>query len=174
MISSESLIDVFNKTAKTYADDVAVINEGRRYTFADMKILSDNVAVHLVSKGIDKGDRIALYCINSVNFAIAYMAIVKAGAVVVPLNLLQKPSEIAYVLNNAAVSGLLYHELFQENVDELSTLMTADIFDICIGSHAGMSSVWNSVLETPGSTVNIDIDAVNDLAAILYLSLIHI
>ena len=170
MISSESLIDVFNKTAKTYADDVAVIDEGRRYTFADMKILSDNVAVHLVSKGIDKGDRIALYCINSVNFAIAYMAIVKAGAVVVPLNLLQKPSEIAYVLNNAAVSGLLYHELFQENVDELFTLMTADIFDICIGCHAEMSSVWNSVLETPGSTVNIDIDAVNDLAAILYTS----
>jgi long-chain acyl-CoA synthetase len=170
MTGSESLIDVFNKTAKIYADDVAVIEESRRYSFADMKVLSDNMAVYLASKGVNKGDRIALYCINSANFAIAYMGIVKAGAVVVPINLLQKPSEIAYVLDNAEVLGLFYHGLFQTNVDALSNLIKTDIFKVCIDSHADMSSTWNNLLATPGVPAKIEVDAVNDLAAILYTS----
>jgi len=170
MTGSESLIDVFNKTAKIYADEVAVIEESRCYSFADMKVLSDNIAVYLASKGVNKGDRIALYCINSANFAIAYMGIVKAGAVVVPINLLQKPSEIAYVLDDAEVSGLFYHELFQVNVDALSNLINQDIFKVCIDSHADMSSAWNNLLATPGVPAKIEVDAVNDLAAILYTS----
>jgi len=171
MTSSESLIDVFNNTSEKYADNVAIFEESKRYTFTDIKTLSDSVAVYLRSKGIKKGDRIALYCINSANFAIAYMGIVKAGAVVVPINLLQKPSEIAYVLENAAVSCLVYHELFKTNVDELFGLITTDIFDICINNKHEPSSVWGLALTGPSREIdNIEIDAVNDLAAILYTS----
>ena len=54
----------------------------------------------LVSIGVEPGDKVALSCPNIPSFPIVYYGILKAGAVVVPLNVLLKAREIAYHLED--------------------------------------------------------------------------
>ena len=68
------------------------------------------VAGGLGSLGIAPGDHIALSCPNVPWFPIAYFGILKAGAVVVPLNVLLKPREIAYHLKDSQAKALLAFE----------------------------------------------------------------
>lgn len=52
--------------------------------------MSNKVANALKSTGVILGDKVALYCINSPWFVVAYYGILKVGATVVPINLLLK------------------------------------------------------------------------------------
>ena len=55
----------------------------------------------LVSRGIRPGDKVALSCPNLPYFPIVYYGILKAGATVVPLNVLLKGREVAYHLDDS-------------------------------------------------------------------------
>jgi long-chain acyl-CoA synthetase len=59
------------------------------------------VANLLVSRGIEPGDKVALSCPNLPYFSIVYWGILKAGATVVPLNVLLKGREVAYHLDDS-------------------------------------------------------------------------
>ena len=59
----------------------------------------------LVAKGIGRGDKVALTCPNLPYFPIIYYGILKAGAVVVPLNVLNKAREIAYYLDDSGAKA---------------------------------------------------------------------
>ncbi len=61
-----------------------------------------------------------------------------------PINLLQKSSEIAYVMNNAGISGLIYHELFQAQVNEALPQLKSNVFEIRISNEAEKSIAWES------------------------------
>src|SRR3712207_7807651 len=60
--------------------------------------------------GIAPGDHVALSCPNVPWFPIAYFGILKAGGVVVPLNVLLKPREIAYHLTDSDAKVLRSEE----------------------------------------------------------------
>ncbi len=165
-----SLIEVLNTTANKYADCSALISNDQSHTFLELKKASDQCAVGLLKQGVVKGDRIALYCINSLEFAIAYMGIVKAGAVVVPINLLQKPAEIVYVMDNANVTGIIYHEAFQTNTHDILNALRFPILSICVGSGSKEAIDWERFLDNDGILPEIPIDPKNDLVAILYTS----
>ena len=64
----------------------------------------------LAAIGIAPGDHVALTCPNLPWFPIAYYGILKAGAVVVPLNVLLKPREIAYHLKDSDAKALIAFE----------------------------------------------------------------
>src|SRR4051794_18007031 len=63
--------------------------------------MANQVANLLVSRGIEPGDKVALSCPNLPYFPVIYYGILKAGAVVVPLNVLLKGREIAYHLGDS-------------------------------------------------------------------------
>ena len=165
-----NLIQAFNRAADNYANNTAIIDGALSYSFNDIKVASDQFAVGLIEQGITKGDRVALYCINSAQFAIAYMGIVKAGAVVVPINLLQKPGEISYVLQNANVSTVIYHDAFEENIEQIKSLVDYALFFICISQDQQKAAAWNQAFNNQGDVPLLEIDTVNDLVAILYTS----
>jgi long-chain acyl-CoA synthetase len=77
--------------------DAVVLGE-TRLTYAQVNGAANQVANLLVSRGIRPGDKVALSCPNLPYFPIVYYGILKAGAVVVPLNVLLKGREIAYHL----------------------------------------------------------------------------
>ena len=79
----------------------AVVLGDTRLTYAQVDGAANQVANLLVSKGIEPGDKVALSCPNLPFFPIIYYGIVKAGAVVVPLNVLLKGREIAYHLGDS-------------------------------------------------------------------------
>ncbi len=164
-----SLPDVIRESAKCYPEYPAVIMATGTFSHADIDSLSDKAAAGLAAKGIQKGDRVALYCINSVEFVVAYVGIIKAGAVVVPINLMQKPAEVSYILEDSGAKGLIYHALFEENASiQIESLPSLE-FSICIDGSANADS-WETFLKNDQPLPQPEFNPLDDLVAILYTS----
>ncbi|HET9498818.1 MAG TPA: long-chain fatty acid--CoA ligase [Marmoricola sp.] len=88
-------------SARKYPDRDAVVLGDTRLTYAQVDAAANQVANLLASRGIRPGDKVALSCPNLPFFPIVYYGILKAGAVVVPLNVLLKAREIAYHLGDS-------------------------------------------------------------------------
>jgi long-chain acyl-CoA synthetase len=88
-------------SARHYPERAAVVLGAQRLTYAQLDAAANQVANMLVSRGVNPGDKVALSCPNLPYFPVVYYGILKAGAVVVPLNVLLKGREIAYHLNDS-------------------------------------------------------------------------
>ena len=88
-------------SARHYPERAAVVLGPQRLTYAQVNAAANQVAGLLRSRGIQPGDKVALTCPNLPYFPIVYYGILKAGAVVVPLNVLLKGREIAYHLQDS-------------------------------------------------------------------------
>jgi long-chain acyl-CoA synthetase len=87
-------------SARSHPDRDAVVLGDLRLTYAQVNGFANQVANMLVSRGIEPGDKVAISCPNLPYFPIVYYGILKAGATVVPLNVLLKGREIAYHLED--------------------------------------------------------------------------
>jgi long-chain acyl-CoA synthetase len=76
-------------------------------SYGELDALSDRFAAGLLSRGLQPGDAVALQLPNVPQFVIAYFGILKAGCVVVPMNVLFKAGEAGYVLADAGVRLLV-------------------------------------------------------------------
>ncbi len=92
---------VLEDSARHYPERTAVVLGDTRLTYAQVNAAANQVAGMLVARGIRPGDKVALSCPNLPYFPIVYYGILKAGAVVVPLNVLLKGREIAYHLQDS-------------------------------------------------------------------------
>jgi len=172
MKNSKSLPESLKETAARFGKQKAIVFGSRVLNFESLDNLSDRIAGALSARSIDKGDRIGLYCPNSDAFVLAYFGILKAGATVVPINLLLNPKEIAYILNNAGAKALIYSESFAENVRDLSQLVQDLEFRVCIGSGKAFDEdiPWSALLRGSTQTPAIDFEPKEDVAVILYTS----
>lgn len=94
-------------SARRHPERAAVVLGPQRLTYAQVDAAANQVAALLVSRGIQPGDKVALTCPNLPYFPIVYYGILKAGAVVVPLNVLLKGREIAYHLKDSGARAYL-------------------------------------------------------------------
>jgi len=101
-------------SARRYPDRDAVVLGDTRLTFRQLDAAANQVANLLVSKGIRRGDKVALTCPNLPYFPIVYYGILKTGAVVVPMNVLNKAREVTYYLED---SGAKAYFCFQGTPD---------------------------------------------------------
>lgn len=88
-------------SASHYPGRTAVVLGDTRLTYAQVDAAARQVAALLAERGIRPGDKVALSCPNLPYFPVVYYGILKAGAVVVPLNVLLKGREIAYHLSDS-------------------------------------------------------------------------
>ncbi|AEV86091.1 acyl-CoA synthetase [Actinoplanes sp. SE50] len=97
-------------SARRHPDRAAVVLGPQRLTYAQVEAAAGQVANMLVARGIQPGDRVALSCPNLPYFPIVYYGILKAGAVVVPLNVLLKGREITYHLKDSQATAYFCFE----------------------------------------------------------------
>ncbi|WP_020406804.1 long-chain-fatty-acid--CoA ligase [Hahella ganghwensis] len=109
-----NLATILDESAKNLPEKEAVVCGDIRLTFAQLRDTTNQIANGLIAAGIQPGDRIALSCPNLHFFPLAYFGIVKAGAVVVPLNILLSSQEIAYHLADSEAKGFICFEGSQE------------------------------------------------------------
>lgn len=96
-----NLSSLLEGTAASHPDRTALVLGDTRLTYAQVDAAANQVANLLVSRGIEPGDKVALSCPNIPYFPIVYYGILKAGATVVPLNVLLKGREVAYHLDDS-------------------------------------------------------------------------
>lgn len=105
-----NLATLLENSARTVPDRAAVVLGVQRLTYAELDAAARRVANLLHSRGIGPGDKVALSCPNLPYFPIVYYGILKAGAVVVPLNVLLKGREIAYHLADSEAKAYFCFE----------------------------------------------------------------
>src|SRR5205814_3658107 len=81
--------------------------DGRRYTHDELHAAAERWARVLRTHGVEPGDRVALWLGNREETVLAYLAVLRLGAVAVPLNLAYRRHELAHVLADAAPLLLL-------------------------------------------------------------------
>ncbi len=109
----------FHEAAQKFAHRPAIVTPEQTIYYSELDAQSDAIAAGLIAKGTKPGDHIGLYGINSSEFVAIYLAIQKTGAVVVPINLLLNPKEVAWILNDADVTRLFYFAPFAKAVDSI-------------------------------------------------------
>jgi long-chain acyl-CoA synthetase len=105
-----NLASIVSHHARLTPDHEAVVWEKVRMTYGELDRASNRVANALVQMGIGYGDKVAFSCPNLPYFPVVYYGIIKAGAVVVPLNVLFKPREISYHLADSDAKALIVFE----------------------------------------------------------------
>jgi long-chain acyl-CoA synthetase len=109
-MSQLNLAAVLEHPARLTPDRIAITCGAQQLTYAELNAAATRVAAGLHALGIRAGDHVALSCPNVPWFPIAYFGILKAGAAVVPLNVLLKPREIAYHLKDSDAKAVLAFE----------------------------------------------------------------
>src|SRR3546814_8309502 len=121
-----NLASLLENSARYFADRDAVILGDTRLSYAQVNGAANQVANLLVERGIGPGDKVALTCPNLPFFTIVYYGILKAGATVVPLNVLLKGREIAYHLEDSDAKRS------DEHTSELQSLMRISYAVFCL------------------------------------------
>lgn len=85
------------------AEDPALICQDKMLTYGEVREEVTLWAAHLQSSGVCKGDKVGLFSKNCNEFVIAYLAIIKAGGVVVPFNFQLAAPEVAYIVQDAGM-----------------------------------------------------------------------
>src|SRR2546422_3003212 len=96
--------------ARRWGAREALSFQGRRWTFAELSERVDRVARGLMGLGIAPGEHVALWMLNLPEFIDAAFAVMKIGAVLVPINTRFRTEDLAYVLAQSDASTLLIAE----------------------------------------------------------------
>ncbi len=96
-----NLAALLEDSTQKFPDREAIVFGDTRLTYAQVDAVANQVANLLASRGIGSGDKVALSCPNLPYFTLVYYGILKAGAAVVPLNVLLKAREVTYHLDDS-------------------------------------------------------------------------
>ena len=109
-----NIASIIEHHSRLAPDREAIVWNEMRFTFGQLNGLANRVANALAEMGIGLGDKVALSCPNLPFFPIVYYGILKAGAAVVPLNILFKAREVAYHLSDSDAKAIFVFEGTEE------------------------------------------------------------
>ena len=110
--------------AARFGDHPYLVADGERLTYAEMDARTAALARGLLAEGIGKGSRVGVLIPNSVDTAVVHLALLRIGAVLVPINTFLQTRELGWTIGHADLTELVMHPAFLTN-DYLERLETA-------------------------------------------------
>lgn len=104
---SSFLPDLLNRSATLFGHRPAIDFLGHTMNFATLAAHTERVAAGFQELGIEKGDRVGILLPNCPAFVISYYALLKIGAVVVNMNPLYAPEEIAFQIADSGLKTII-------------------------------------------------------------------
>jgi len=129
------LYTILDETASKYPDATYTIFADATRTFRQVKDTADRIANFLASRGISRGDRVAIFLPNIPHFPEIFFGILKAGATCVTCNPLYKTPELNYQLKDCGAKALFVmdHPIFYPTAvaalegAEVKTVVTCNV-----------------------------------------------
>ncbi|MBV9174945.1 MAG: long-chain-fatty-acid--CoA ligase [Chloroflexi bacterium] len=97
---------MLRRTARRLPHKQALLFKERTWTYAELDADCNRIAHGLAAIGVRKGEHVAILSRNSAAFVLLRFALARLGAVLVPINFMLNPSEVAFVLRHAGVRVL--------------------------------------------------------------------
>ncbi len=115
-----TLGDMFDKACDLYPSKEALVGEGKRYTYTELRSLVDKLAYSFLEEGFQPGDRVLIQLPNWTEFVISYFAMQKAGLVMVLLTVNHSAKEVAHLANLTQPKGWILPDRYRKtNYDPL-------------------------------------------------------
>ena len=153
------ITDLLERNSKLYGDEIALVEinpevqEPQRVTWKEYALIqptssapyrreitwsvfdekANRVAHLLLSRGIQKGQKVAILLMNCLEWLPIYFGILKAGAVAVPLNFRYTAQEIDYCLKKADVDVLFFGPEFIGRVEDIVPKISAQMLLFFVG-----------------------------------------
>jgi long-chain acyl-CoA synthetase len=114
-----SLVELFEKSIRSFGDRPAFTCMGKTITFAELDVLARNFGAWLQAKGLPKGARVAIMMPNCLQYPIAMFGTLRAGCVVVNVNPLYTPRELEHQLKDAGAEVIVILENFASVLEQV-------------------------------------------------------
>ena len=176
-VPATSLWDNLEFQARRFPDKTAIVFFGREISYRELVHQAERVAARLHALGVRKGDRVILLMQNSPQLIAAHYGILRANAVVVPVNPMNRPEELKHYITDpqarvALVTADLAAGLAKASnelpaADRLQHLIVThytDAFDPSTAGEESPPSVWNSWLIEPQAPASLEGGEVSDWA----------
>lgn len=163
--------EMLTSAAARTPDKTAIIFRDQPTSYAEFNRRSNQVANALMALGIQKGDRVGLLLHNIPLFMEAYYGILKIGGVVVPMNVLYKAGEVAYIMQDSGAKALLTFAPFAP-VALAAAAQAPEIKDVIVAAPVAVPGArsWAQVIgAAPETPPAVAIDE-SDLAVLSYTS----
>ena len=112
----KSVPQAFDEATARAPQQRAVVFYGREISYRELREAADRLACALAALGVRKGDRVALYLLNSPQFIVAYFAALKAGATVTPISPVYTSHEVRFQLENSGARAIVCQDILYDKV----------------------------------------------------------
>jgi len=144
--------------ARGAASATALVHGDRRVTYAELDALVTAAALAFVARGVEPGDRVAVYSPKSIEAVAAMLGVARAGGVLVPVNPVLKSGQVGHILADSGARLLVAPAARVAQLGDADALGTAETMPI----EEGWAGAGASLPPRAGDG--------GDLAAILYTS----
>ena len=161
-----------------YPLKTAIIADGKEYTYSDLTKASLRIAGHLISSGLLKGDRVAIYMNNSWQSAASIYGITLAGGVFLVINPQTKTDKLNFILNDSGASIVISEIHLKDTL--LQALKNAlSVQEVILsGDNSKLSNenkpirifIFDLILNEDTADSNLPAIIPSDLAALIYTS----
>ncbi|MDW8469250.1 MAG: long-chain fatty acid--CoA ligase [Burkholderiales bacterium] len=124
-VPPRSVVQVFDEACARDPKRAALVFHGRRIAYGELREAADRLACALARLGVRKGDRVALYLVNSPQFVIAYFAVLKCGAVVTPISPVYTSHEVRHQLADSGARVVVCQDLLYDKVERCGVPLEA-------------------------------------------------
>ena len=190
------ITEILDRNCKLYGNDICLveinpeIQETRRVTWKEYELIEPNPTTHyrreitwnvfeekanrfanmLISRGVKKGDKVAILLMNCLEWLPIYFGILKTGALAVPLNFRYTSDEIDYCLNLADVDILVFGPEFIGRVEEIAEKISKNRLLFYVGENCPTFAESYSELTANASSQSPQIRLTDDDYAAIYFS----
>jgi long-chain acyl-CoA synthetase len=102
-----------------WPDNIAVVFEGKRYTYKEFNERINRFANYLIQSGCQKGDGLVVMADNCSKYLEVYFAAAKIGMCVTPINVRLGDEEIVFIVNNSEATFFVVGDGYEEKVKQL-------------------------------------------------------
>lgn len=161
-------------SVRQFPEKTALVCDGQHYSYTQISQQATELAVFLQHRGVQRGDRVAIFMDNTLETVVSVYAALMIGAIFMPVNPLTKQDKLAYLLNDSRASVLLTHAglyaTFSNALAHNQSVHTCIFVGDLHSSHVDKRLLpYAGVAGTDGGLVDPGIID-QDLAAIIYTS----
>lgn len=164
-----TLHDRLRAAAREVGAKPALVQDDRSLSFSELDARADHLAGALSRRGVGTGDRVTLFMPNSIEFVVAFYGVLRAGAVVNPINAQSKERELRFQVEDSEAKVVLYHQALAAVVDAVRPELPGRVFGVTGATAPEGVERFDDLVGETGSpaapTVGMD-----DLAALPYTS----
>jgi acyl-CoA synthetase (AMP-forming)/AMP-acid ligase II len=111
-----NIADLAEHAIDAVPDRVALISGDEQLTYAELEERANRLAHYLIDQGVQKDDKVGLYCRNRIEIVIAMLGVVKAGAILVNVNFRYVEGELRYLFENSDMVALVHERQYADRV----------------------------------------------------------